>query len=304
MVKKNVKQKKIKKATLIAFKKKSRFLEEFPLNEKFPAFIELMRVNNCVMALIAILIGFALSNGTNYSIALTAAISGFLICAGGQAINDYFDYKIDSKISKNKPIPSGRVTRKEALWFAIDLFIIGNFLAYSINPLSMNIAMAFTFLLVIYPALLNKVKYLGNFIVAGGTAITFVFGSVATGGLSPLVLALAISAFFANMAREITKDIQDTKKDEDTKRTLPMIVGTAISKLFVIAYYLLAILASIATYILFLLNAFYFVFVLLSSAIFIYSVFLLYKNKSKESQSMSKIGMISSMIGFILILVK
>ena len=304
MVERKVKQKKDKKSALITIKKKSRFLEEFPIREKFPAFIELMRLKNCLMALIAILIGFALSNGTNYSIALTAAISGFLICAGGQAINDYFDYKIDAKISKSKPIPSGRVTRKEALWFAIDLFIIGNFLAYSINPLSMNIAMAFTFLLVIYPALLNKVKYLGNFIVAGGTAITFVFGSVATGGLSPLVLALAISAFFANMAREITKDVQDTKKDKDTKRTLPMIVGIAISKLFVVAYYLLAILASIATYVLFLLNAFYFVFVLLSSAIFIYSIFLLYKNKSKESQSMSKIGMISSMIAFILILVK
>jgi geranylgeranylglycerol-phosphate geranylgeranyltransferase len=304
MVKKSIKQKNIKKSSLIAIKEKSRFAEEFPLKEKFPAFIELMRVKNCLMALIAILIGFALSNGYNYSIALTAALSGFLICAGGQAINDYFDYKIDAKTSKDKPIPSGRVTRKEALWFAIDLFIIGNFLAYSINPLTMNIAMTFTFLLIIYPALLNKIKYLGNFIVAGGTAITFVFGSVATGGLSPLVLALAISAFFANIAREITKDIQDTKKDEGVKRTLPMVVGKTIAKLFVVAYYLLAILASIATYILFLLNAFYFVFVLLSSVVFIYSILLLYKNKSKESQSMSKIGMISSMIAFILILVK
>jgi len=302
MAKKKIKQKTNKKIIQATVKNKVRYSEEFPLKEKVPAFAELMRINNCVMALIAILIGFALSNGMNYSLALTAALSGFLICAGGQAINDYFDYKIDAKLSKNKPIPSGRVTRKEALWFSIDLFILGNFLAYSINPIAMNIALAFTFLLVIYPAILNKVKYLGNFVVAGGTAITFVFGSVATGGLSQLVLALAITAFFANLAREITKDIQDTKKDEGTKRTLPMLVGTNIAKLFVVAYYLLAIMGAIGTYLLFLLNAYYFVFVLLSSAVFIYAIFLLYKNRAKESQSMSKVGMIFSMIGFVLIL--
>ena len=302
MTKKKVKQKINKNSNLIKTKNELKFSENFPLKEKIPALIELMRVNNCIMALIAILIGFALSGGSNYSIALIAALSGFLICAAGQAINDYFDAKIDAKLSKERPIPSGRVTKKEALWFSINLFILGNYLAYAINPISMNIALAFTFLLVIYPAVLNKVKYLGNFIVAGGTAITFIFGSVATGGISSLVLALAISAFFANVAREITKDIQDTKKDENAKRTLPMIVGIDFAKLFVVAYYLLAIIAGIATYVLFLLNAFYLIFILISSAVFLYSIFLLYQNKSKQSQAMSKLGMIFSMIGFVLIL--
>ena len=296
-------KKKIKrKSSKIITENKIRQLEEFPLKEKIPGFIELMRPGNCLMALIAILIGFALSNGYNYTLALLAAVSGFLICAGGQAINDYFDASIDAKLSKNRPIPSGRVTKKEALWFSIDLFILGNYLAYAINPLALNIALTFTFLLILYPALMNKVKYLGNFVVAGGTAITFVFGSVATGGLSPLVLALAISAFFANMAREITKDIEDTKKDKDTKRTLPMIVGVTSAKLFVVTYYLLAIMAGIEIYLLFLLNAFYLVFILLSSAVFIYSILLLFKNKFKESQSMAKVGMIFSMVSFILIL--
>ncbi len=302
MAKKKIKKKIANRVNSKISNKKVRQLDEFPIKEKVPALIELMRPGNCIMALIAILIGFALSNGNNYSLALTAALSGFFICAAGQAINDYFDASIDAKLSKDRPIPSGRVTKKEALWFSIDLFILGNFLAYTINPIAMNIALLFTFLLVSYPALMNKIKYLGNFVVAGGTAITFVFGSVATGAASPLVIALAISAFFANIAREITKDIEDTKKDKDTKRTLPMIIGIANAKLFVIAYYLLAIVAAIATYFLFLLNGFYLFFVLLSSAVFIYSILLIFKNKFKESQSMAKIGMIFSMVGFILIL--
>lgn len=278
-------------------------MKQTTLREKIPAFIELMRLGNCTMALIAILIGFALSNGSNYPMAALAAASGFFICAAGQAINDYFDIKIDAKLSKKKPIPSGRITKKEALWFSIDLFILGNLLAYSINPLSSFIALVFTMLLVIYPLFMNKIKYLGNFVVAAGTAITFVFGSTATGGASSLVIALSLSAFFANIAREITKDIQDIKKDKNAKRTLPMIIGARNAKLFVIAYYLLAIIAGISTYAMFLLNAYFLIFILISSAVFIYCVFLLINDRTKESQSMSKVGMIFSMIGFILILI-
>jgi len=271
--------------------------------KKIFALIELMRPGNCLMALIAILVGYAVSRGGDYSIALITAIAGFLICAGGQAINDYFDASIDAKVSKHKPIPSKRITRKEALWFSINLFILGNLLALTINSMTSNIALLFTTLLVIYPLFLNKVKYLGNFIVAGGTAVTFVFGSIATGGIHDLVIALAITAFFANMGREITKDIEDLKKDKNTKKTLPNLIGVNNSKLFVITYYLLAIIAGLGTYILFLLNAYYLIFILATITILFYTTILLLKNNFIESQKFSKIGMIFAIIGFVLILI-
>ncbi len=270
--------------------------------EKIFALIELMRIGNCLMALIAILIGYALSRGGDYSIALITAIAGFFICAGGQAINDYFDADIDAKSSKKRPIPSKRVTRKEALWFSINLFILGNLLALMVNPLASNVALLFTALLIIYPMFLNKVKYLGNFIVAGGTAITLVFGSIATGGVHDLVIVLAITSFFANMGREITKDIEDMKKDKNTKKTLPHVIGVNNSKLVIIVYYLLAIITGFIAHKLFLLNAYYFVFILATSAILFYSTLLLQKNNFKESQKFSKIGMIFALIGFTLIL--
>ncbi|HPM86206.1 MAG TPA: geranylgeranylglycerol-phosphate geranylgeranyltransferase [archaeon] len=271
--------------------------------KKIFALIELMRPGNCLMALIAILVGYAVSRGGDYSIALITAIAGFLICAGGQAINDYFDASIDAKVSKHKPIPSKRITRKEALWFSINLFILGNLLALTINSMTSNIALLFTTLLVIYPLFLNKVKYLGNFIVAGGTAVTFVFGSIATGGIHDLVIALAITAFFANMGREITKDIEDLKKDKNTKKTLPNLIGVNNSKLFVITYYLLAIIAGLGTYILFLLNTYYLIFILATITILFYTTILLLKNNFRESQKFSKIGMIFAIIGFVLILI-
>ena len=117
-----------------------------------------------------------------------------------------------------------------------------------------------------------------------------------------LVIVLAITSFFANMGREITKDIEDMKKDKNTKKTLPHVIGVNNSKLVIIVYYLLAIITGFIAHKLFLLNAYYFVFILATSAILFYSTLLLQKNNFKESQKFSKIGIIFALIGFTLIL--
>ena len=63
-------------------------------------YLELMRVNNCAMAAIAVLIGYTIIT-FDYSIYVgLAMLSAFLICGGGQAINDVFDFNIDKKINK------------------------------------------------------------------------------------------------------------------------------------------------------------------------------------------------------------
>ena len=67
------------------------------------ALIELMRVRNCLMAAIAVAIGFFLVGGLEPLFLAAVMFSAFLICAGGQVINDVFDFEIDAKLSKTKP---------------------------------------------------------------------------------------------------------------------------------------------------------------------------------------------------------
>ena len=256
------------------------------------------------MAAIAVLIGYTLvtfdfSNATGL-----AMISAFLICGAGQAINDVFDEKIDKKINKKKPIPSGKITKKNALIFSTILFIVGILIAALINPLTLTIAIIFALLLIIYASVLYKVKYLGNIVVALGTAFTFIFGASVTENIPLLIIIFATSAFFANMSREITKDFEDLAKDKGFKKTLPMI-SKRIGKGFVISYHLLAILFAVAAYIVFLPNNFvYLIVVLLAAITFGQSARLLLNEDYKRSQKKCKKGMLLSLLAYVTAIIR
>ncbi len=272
-----------------------------PIEKRLWAFLELARIGNCIMAGIAILIGFFVASGYDIGLATIAALSGMLVCAAGQAINDYFDAKIDAKTSKHRPIPSGRVTLHEAMLFSIGLFILGIALASQINVVAFFIALIMSILLAAYPLYMNNVKFIGNALVALGTAITFVYGAAAvSGNIPPLVIALASTAFFANIAREITKDIEDVNKDKGAKNTLPIIIGEFKAKGFVFIYYYLAVAVSIWVFFEYSLSFGYLLFAALGSITFINASWLLFKKHAKKSQRMSKLGMIASLLAFIL----
>jgi geranylgeranylglycerol-phosphate geranylgeranyltransferase len=269
--------------------------------EKAKTFFELIRIGNCLMAGIAVLIGFYLAKGSDASLAVFAALAGFLICGAGQAINDYFDAGIDARTSKHRPIPSGRITAKTALHTSLVMFILGIISACLINTATLIIAIIFSILLIAYPLFMNKIKYLGNFVVAGGTAITFVFGAASAGNIPGIIGVLTATAFLSNLGREITKDIEDLRKDLGAKKTLPMLLGTKPSKIFVVIYYLLAAIGALGAYSLFQLNNYYLGFTILSIALFIYSLFLLFEQSAQKSQKISKIAMLLSLIAFILV---
>ena len=279
--------------------KERRLAKKISVYAKASALIELMRTKNCLMAAIAVAIGFFLANGTQTLFLAAAMFSAFLVCAGGQAINDVFDSKIDARLSKTKPIPSGRTTRKDAIIFSAGLFFIGVLLASFVSETVFLIALIFAALLIIYSSLLYKAKYLGNIVVAAGTAVTFAFGAAAGGEISLLVITLCLSAFFANMAREVTKDIEDKKKDAGFKKTLPMLLPT-IAKHFVAAYYVLAIVFALAAYNFFTLGVGYLSITTLSCLIFIVAMNQLYKGNPKKSQGSSKKGMLLSLVTYLL----
>jgi len=260
-------------------------------------YLELIRTSNCIIASIASIIGFLIVAPASINL-LLGAIAVFLICAGGQAINDVFDAEIDSKINKTKPIPSGKIKKTTALNFSLVLFILGILISSLINTQTVIIAFVFAVLLIIYAVVLYKIKYIGNLVVALGTAFTFIFGAASGGNISLLLIVFATSAFFANMAREITKDFEDIKKDKGFKKTLPMI-SEKLAKGFVIIYHLLAILFSLIAFVFFIpTNYVYAVIILLVATTFGMSIKLLIDNDYNNSQKKCKKGMVFSLIAY------
>ncbi len=189
------------------------------------AFIELVRPANFALSAAAVWLGYALGAGAGISPAVGyAMLAAALIGGGGQAINDFFDGKVDARKNKKKPIPSGRVKPETVKAFAFALFAAGLALAWLVNVAAFAIAIVAASSLYAYSAFFADKKWLGNWVVAGNTALLFVFGASITGGYAA-VAPLALAALFANAGREVTKDLEDVEADKGFKKTLPLLAG-------------------------------------------------------------------------------
>ncbi len=264
------------------------------------AYLQLCRPLNAVMAGIGTLIGFWISSqriffGFDFGMAFLSVI---FIISGGQAINDYFDREVDAKQKSNRPIASGKISPLHALLFAGALFIIGNLLALQLNSstfLSFPIAFFFSALLVVYSAFMQKIKFLGNIIVAMGVGFTYIFGA-SIARITPLVLTIALAAFLANWAREIIKDVEDKEMDRGNKLTLPMIAASKHVHLLVGIILLATIFAGYIPSVWFGAGIIYTGIVTASNAIFILAGKKLIQNEPKKSASFMKMGMIAGLV--------
>ncbi len=266
-------------------------------------FVSILRPFNCAMAALGTFIGYSIAVKTieftqEIGIAMLVA---FLICGGGMVINDYFDRHIDKKMHPNKPIAKGRIFPKTAIYYSLILFIAGNLITVLFLPqISIIIAIVFTVLLITYSAILTKAKYIGNLVVASGTAITLVFGASLAGNYL-IVAPLAIAALFANLARELIKDMEDKESDTGTKITLPMIIKEKKVLSFIFLDYMIAV---IAVYIPVLLLSFgkpmFVVVVSIANFMFLYSFKETLKKDYGRAQLLAKGAMFLALIGFLL----
>ena len=138
------------------------------------AYLELTRPLNGVIAFISAWLGgmFA-SQGRVENIVdirlLLVSISALALLSAGNAINDYCDYNIDRINRPKRPLPSGRIRRRDALIFAIVLVAIGIYLGALINRNATGIAILVGVALVSYAFWLKRTPFVGNLVVSGLT---------------------------------------------------------------------------------------------------------------------------------------
>ncbi len=119
-----------------------------------------MRPANIVTALADILAGFAASGavsllGTQTGANLLPSLMWLLLSTaglygGGVVLNDYFDAALDATERPERPIPSGRVSRRNAGILGAILLLIGIAAAAMVSMLSAGIAFAIALWVVTY----------------------------------------------------------------------------------------------------------------------------------------------------------
>lgn len=196
----------------------------------FHPFLQLVRPVNVAIVLGTIVVAGILAkpDGWNMLWVLVAGISGALIAAGGNAINDYFDVQVDKINRPDRPLPRGTVTLDAAriIW----MYTSGAGLALSafLGVWNLLIAAVWVGGLYVYSRRLKGTVLVGNVSVAFMTGLAFPFGAVVA-GRPDLGLYPGLFAFLGNLAREILKDVEDVKGDAAIDlETLPVKHGAGV----------------------------------------------------------------------------
>ena len=129
---------------------------------------------------------------------IVATVAIAAASAGCDTLTSYLDRDIDAIMhrTRHRPIPSGRISPRNALLWGLFLSAIGLALAYSINPLSfLWIALGVLDNVVVYSLLLKRRNPLNIILggVSGGLPVMFGWSAVTNGiGLLPILLAALV----------------------------------------------------------------------------------------------------------------
>ncbi len=104
------------------------------------------------------------------------ATSGFLFLAG-MTLNDYFDYNIDKNERPDRPLPSGKISRKIALYLGLTLFVAANISAFFVGFQAVIISIIMTILIFAYNIKLKNIKTLGILNLSSIRFLNVILGS-------------------------------------------------------------------------------------------------------------------------------
>ena len=218
---------------------------------KLVASIELMRVKNLGLALIATPLGaaFALlgfSTLTDYPEIGLATLSVLFFMAAGNALNDLSDIEIDKSAHPSRPLAQGSLNISEAKYLIgfLSFFSFASlagclYLMEGSHVYTGSIYVLAVVLMLTYdhgPRTKEK-GLIGNISISVLVAAVVLYGASSIEGLgASLCWYVAGVVFFVNLAREIIKDCQDMEADGESRNTLPMSIGKEKSRM--IAYVL------------------------------------------------------------------
>jgi len=138
-----------------------------------------------------------------------------LMRSSGCAVNDYADRHFDKHVerTKHRPLTSGKISEREALWVAVVLALISFALILPLNPLTWLMSFPALFFAVSYPFtkrfLAIPQAYLG---IAFGFGIPMAFAAI-VGSLPPVAWVLLLANIFWAVAYDTEYAMVDRNDD-------------------------------------------------------------------------------------------
>lgn len=202
-------------------------------SKKIIAYIELVKVFNsskstlyygfCSFMGSLLAASWTLPIGASLTTALAVTITTFAI----YALNDICDLKIDAINEFERPIPSGRVTIREAKALTITLFVFGAAVAATVNLPVFLCVMVLSVLGVAYsvPPMRLKDGLFANVCWGLGIAVAVLCGA-SVGAINGSSLVAAFMLAFLTAGCGLIKDLKDLAGDRALNvHTFPIVFG-------------------------------------------------------------------------------
>jgi geranylgeranylglycerol-phosphate geranylgeranyltransferase len=257
-------------------------------------YVRLIRPINCAMGALGTAIAVFISGGSSIYRYVIGATIAFLVMAAGNALNDYMDVEIDRIAHPDRPLPSGRMGTKSALYFSIILFALGLTISVPLGALVVVIV-SFNIAFMILYEVWGKRNPFGNVIISYLVGSLFLFGGAISGSIER-VLVLFLLSFFATFGREIAKGIEDLEGDRGKRRTMAVISPPA-AKYLSVAFIAIAVALSPLPYAQGLFSEVYLILVAFADAVFLYSMISVLNGK--RASALMRYGMILALVSFI-----
>ncbi|MDX2129971.1 MAG: geranylgeranylglycerol-phosphate geranylgeranyltransferase [Chloroherpetonaceae bacterium] len=162
-------------------------------------------------------------------------LSGTLVGAAANIINDVFDIEIDRINKPLRPLVLGEISESVAIYAWAIFNSLAVLLSFSVSFAAFAIAFFSAILLYVYSRWMKRVIVLGNLVVALVVSASICFGALFTDFHSKLLFPAGLT-FIAVFAREILKDAEDIIGDRAGGiETLPTRIGIK-KALFIIAF--------------------------------------------------------------------
>ena len=275
-------------------------------SKKLIAYFQLSRPVNVLITFISIPVACWIAGGTTCSwfFNLLAGLTGALVAAGANAINDAFDIDIDRVNRPDRPLPRGILTQRDArrMWLILSIVALG--INFFLNSAALLIVFLSITLLYFYSARLKRTVLTGNLVIGLMTGMAFIYGGVVVGQTERAVIP-AIFAFLVNLARELLKDIEDMEGDRrEHAVTLPIKYGVTPALVLATASLIVLISTTIATAIFALYHSAFLYIVIIADCMMCVSIILIWRDhSSKAMRRVSTILKISMIVGLISIIV-
>ena len=135
-------------------------------------------------SLVGYLLGFSQNHPFSWITLLLLAIGGYCMVGASNVFNQVIEKDLDALMerTKNRPLPSGRMSTNKALTFGFILTFIGLIILYSINPKTAMFGAISIFMYVSLYTPLKTLTPLSVFVGAFPGAIPFMLGWVAATG--------------------------------------------------------------------------------------------------------------------------